>query len=254
MTTALIAEDEPHIRTQLKALLAELWPTLHIVSEVEDGIQALAAMREHAPDIAFLDMKMPGLSGLEVVQALGAGSTLIVFVTAFDQFAAPAFAEDAVDYVVKPITIPRLAKTVSRLQARLAGATSGPVPPQSDFDVSEIANHAVESDKPLRWIQASQGDKVIFITVDEVLYFQADSKYTRVVTARREAFIRRPIKALMQALDPRVFLQIHRGTLVNINYIDLVERDGLRGMSLVLRDHPTSLQVAQTYQAKFRGM
>jgi len=254
MTTALVAEDEPHIRTQLKALLAELWPTLHIVSEVEDGIQALAAMREHAPDVAFLDMKMPGLSGLEVVQALGAGSTFIVFVTAFDQFAAAAFAEDAVDYVVKPITVPRLAKTVSRLQSRLAGATNTPVPPQPDFEVSETANTTVEIDKPLRWIQASQDEKVIFITVEEVLFFQADSKYTRVVTARRDAFIRRPIKALMQALDPRVFLQIHRGTLVNINYIDLVERNGLRGMTLALRGHTAPLQVAQPYQAQFRGM
>ena len=254
MTTALIAEDEPHIRVQLKALLAQLWPSLRIVTEVEDGIQALAAMREHAPDVAFLDMKMPGLSGLEVVQALRAGSTLIVFVTAFDQFAALAFSEDAVDYVVKPITLTRLAKTVTRLQARLAETTQLPAAPKHDFDFLETARPAIAIDKPLRWIQASQGEKVIFITVEEVLFFQADSKYTRVVTARREAFIRRPVKALMQALDPRVFLQIHRGTLVNINYIELVERDGLRGMRLVLRDHAAPLQVAQPYQAQFRGM
>lgn len=254
MTTAIIAEDEPHIRKQLRTLLAELWPELTVVAEAPDGVAALSVLREHAPDIAFLDVKMPGLTGVDVLQAIGATRTLVVFVTAFDTFAVSAYAEGVVDYMVKPISASRLAKTITRLQARLAeaGTTSGGAQTQPLSTTGSNANSAPNA--PLRWVQASQGEKVVFLTTDEILFFQSDTKYTRVVTEKREAFIRKPIKALLDALDVRQFLQVHRGTLVNVNYIDVVERHGLRGMRLRLRGSAEVLDVAQTYQSQFRGM
>lgn len=256
MTTAIIAEDEPHIRTQLEALLQQLWPELEIVAKAEDGVAALTAIREFAPDVAFLDVKMPGLSGLEVMQAIGATRMLATFITAFDDFAVPAYAEGVVDYIVKPVSAVRLAKTIARIQSQLnAWNTNGVHSRETVSNASTIRAGSVDnSTQPLRWIQASQGDKVIFITVGEVLFFQSDSKYTRVVTEKRESFIRKPLKTLIESLDSDTFLQIHRSTLVNVNYIELVERDGLRGMRLHLRGHTAPLQVAQPYQSQFRGM
>jgi DNA-binding LytR/AlgR family response regulator len=254
MTAAIIAEDEPHIRAQLAALLAKLWPVLRIVAEAEDGVTALAAIRAHEPDVLFLDVKMPGLSGVEVLQALGARRYVTVFTTAFDDFAVKAFDEGAVDYLVKPITAARLAKAITRVQEKLQHLdVAAPISDAISNAVSENPALAASA-PPLRWIQATQGDRVFFVTVNEVLFFQSDSKYTRVVTKNREAFIRKPIKALVDELDPHQFMQIHRGTLINVNFIDVVERHSIRGMQVRLRDHASALQVAQPYQAAFRGM
>jgi DNA-binding LytR/AlgR family response regulator len=254
MTAAIIAEDEPHIRAQLAALLAKLWPVLRIVAEAEDGVTALAAIRAHEPDVLFLDVKMPGLSGVEVLQALGARRYVTVFTTAFDDFAVKAFDEGAVDYLVKPITAARLAKAIARVQEKLQHLdVAAPISDAISNAVSENPALAASA-PPLRWIQATQGDRVFFVTVNEVLFFQSDSKYTRVVTKNREAFIRKPIKALVDELDPHQFMQIHRGTLINVNFIDVVERHSIRGMQVRLRDHASALQVAQPYQAAFRGM
>lgn len=254
MTTAIVAEDEPHIRAQLVALLAQLWPDLEIVAEAEDGVAALAAIRLHEPDLLFLDVKMPGLSGVEVLQALGAHRYVTVFTTAFDDFAVKAFEEGAIDYLVKPITAARLAKAITRAQEKLLHVDA--VAPISD--ATQIAKHpntaSAPPSQPLRWIQATQGDRVFFVTINEVLFFQSDSKYTRVVTKDREAFIRKSIKALIDELDPHQFMQIHRGTLINANFIDVVERHSLRGMQVRMRGHANALQVAQPYQAAFRGM
>ncbi|TAG05496.1 MAG: response regulator [Betaproteobacteria bacterium] len=254
MTTAIVAEDEPHIRAQLVALLAQLWPDLEIVTEAEDGIAALAAIRAHEPDLLFLDVKMPGLSGVEVLQALGAHRFVTVFTTAFDDFAVKAFEEGAIDYLVKPITAARLAKAITRVQEKLLHVDmSSPI---IDGTPTAATTHATAATptKPLRWIQATQGDRVIFVTINEVLFFQSDSKYTRVVTKDREAFIRKSIKALIDELDPHQFVQVHRGTLINVNFIDVIERHSLRGMQVRMRGHTNALQIAQPYQAVFRGM
>ncbi|TAG45208.1 MAG: DNA-binding response regulator [Betaproteobacteria bacterium] len=254
MTTAIVAEDEPHIRAQLVALLAQLWPDLEIVTEAEDGIAALAAIRAHEPDLLFLDVKMPGLSGVEVLQALGAHRFVTVFTTAFDDFAVKAFEEGAIDYLVKPITAARLAKAITRVQEKLLHVdTSAPIIDGTPTAATAHATAATPT-QPLRWIQATQGDRVIFVTINEVLFFQSDSKYTRVVTKDREAFIRKSIKALIDELDPHQFVQVHRGTLINVNFIDVVERHSLRGMQVRMRGHTSALQIAQPYQAVFRGM
>jgi DNA-binding LytR/AlgR family response regulator len=223
MTTAIIAEDEPHIRA-------------------------------HEPDILFLDVKMPGLSGVEVLQALGAHRFVTVFTTAFDDFAVKAFEEGAIDYLVKPITAARLAKAITRAQEKLLHLDTNVSINESSPNEARANTAAATPTQPLRWIQARQGDRVFFITINEVLFFQSDSKYTRVVTKDREAFIRKPIKALLDELDPHQFVQIHRGTLINVNFIDVVERLGLRGMQVRMRGHTSALQVAQPYQAGFRGM
>ena len=249
MTTSIIAEDEPHIRAQLAAMLAELWPALTIVAEAHDGVAALAAIRTHEPDVLFLDVKMPGLSGVEVLQALAQGGQRFatVFITAFDDFAVTAFDVGAVDYVVKPITAARLAKAITPVQEKLLTRNAAPTAPRR-------APAATPPAQPLRWVQATQGERIFFVTINEVLFFQAHSKYTRVVTQAREAFIRKSIKSLLEALDPNQFMQIHRGTLINVNFIDVVERHSLRGMQVRLRGHASALLIAQPYVAAFRGM
>jgi DNA-binding LytR/AlgR family response regulator len=251
MTTALIAEDEPHIRAQLAVMLAELWPDLHIVAQAADGVSALAAIRAHEPDVLFLDVKMPGLSGVEVLQAAGQGARryVTVLITAFDDFAVTAFDEGAVDYLVKPVSAARLAKALMRVQEKLTSRNALPAPA-----LSAPHTTAPPSAQPLRWIQATQGDRVLFVTINEVLFFQSDSKYTRVVTKDREAFIRKSIKSLIDELDPNQFMQIHRGVLINVNFIDVVERHSLRGMQVRLRGHASALQIAQPYAGAFRGM
>ena len=254
MTTALIAEDEPHIRAQLTQLLAELWPDLNIVAAAHDGVAALALIRAHEPDVLFLDVKMPGLNGVDVLQAAGQGAEryATVFITAFDDFAATAFDVGAVDYVVKPITAARLAKAITRVQEKLTTRDGVTALATSNAHISALP--ASPPKLPLRWIQATQGDRVFFVTLNEVLFFQSDSKYTRVVTKDREAFIRKSVKSLLEALDPQQFMQIHRGTLINVNFIEVVERHSLRGMQVRLRGHAGALQIAQPYVAAFRGM
>lgn len=256
MTTALIAEDEPHIRAQLVALLNELWPALNIVAEAQDGVAALAAIRAHEPDVLFLDVKMPGLSGVEVLQAAGVGAQpygyATVFITAFDDFAVTAFDVGAVDYIVKPITAARLARAITRVQEKLLLRDGAPAALQAISRAPAV--HRQAHALPLRWVQATQGDRVFFVTINEVLFFQSDSKYTRVVTPSREAFIRKSVKSLIEELDPNQFMQIHRGTRINVNFIDVVERHSLRGLQVRLRGHASALQIAQPYSAAFRGM
>jgi DNA-binding LytR/AlgR family response regulator len=254
MTTAIVAEDEPHIRAQLVALLAQLWPDLQIVAETEDGIAALAAIRRHEPDVLFLDVKMPGLSGVEVLQALGAHRFVAVFTTAFDDFAVKAFEEGAIDYIVKPISVARLAKTITRAQEKLLHRDANAPTINSTPSAVPVSVTSATPQQPLRWIQATQGERVFFVTINEVLFFQSDSKYTRVVTKDRDAFIRKSVKSLIDELDPNQFMQIHRGTLINVNFIDVVERHSIRGMQVRMRGHASALQIAQPYQAAFRGM
>jgi DNA-binding LytR/AlgR family response regulator len=244
--TALIAEDEPMLRAQLRARLAQAWPELVIVAEAENGEQALALQRELESDIAFLDIRMPVRSGLEVAEEL-AGTCHVVFVTAYDEYAVTAFEQGAVDYVLKPVTPERMAKVVERLKQRLDR------PPASLSSVLAQLE-ARDSAGPLRWIKASLGASMRLIPVDEVQYFQAEDKYTKVVMADGEALIRKTIKELFDELDAEAFWQVHRGTIVNLRAIARVERDYRDQPLIILKQRPEKLTVSRTFAHLFKAM
>ena len=244
---ALIAEDEPRLREQLAERLARLWPELEVATMVGDGLDAVQALDRHQPNILFLDIQMPGLSGLEVAR-YASNRCHVAFITAYDEYAVAAFEQGAVDYVLKPFSAARLATTVGRLKDRLLL----PPPDLSELLVrlSSIANQG----SYLRWINASVGKAVKLITVDEICYFQADNKYTLVVTSDQESLIRRPIKELIDELDPNTFWQIHRSTIVNVHAIAGVVRD-LRGRTQVrLKRRDELLIVSDAYAHRFRQM
>jgi len=250
--TAIIAEDEATLRAQLVEQLGQLWPELAIVGEAADGVQALRLLDEHRPDVMFLDIQMPGATGLEVARQ-ASGRCHVVFVTAYDQHAVAAFDQGAVDYVLKPVSAARLFTAVSRLKQRL-----GTPPARLDAALNGLAGARAslpaDTRQYLRWINASVGQNVKLITVDEISYFQADSKYTRVVTGEGEALIRKPLKELVEELDPNQFWQIHRSTLVNATSIAGVTRD-FRGRMLVkLKSRPETLLVSDSYTHRFRQM
>ena len=215
---ALVAEDEPVLLAPLCDLLARLWPKLAIVGAAEDGIQALRLLDEHEPDVLFLDIEMPALSGLELAKH-ASGRCHVVFVTAYDRYAVAAFEEGAVDYVMKPLSAARVATAIARVKERLASA------PAKLDGILEALARTVRRQPYLRWITASHGNDVRVITTEEICYLKADNKYTIVVTQDRESVIRRSIKDLAAELDPDVFWQIHRGTLVNANAIAGVSRN-----------------------------
>ena len=247
MPSALIAEDEPMLRAQLKARLAEAWPELTTIAEAENGEQALALVDERKPDVAFLDIRMPLVSGLDVAHAIG-GRCHVVFVTAYDEYAVAAFDEGAVDYVLKPVTTERMAKVATRLKARLA------MPP---LDLTAVlAKLAARDDAagPLKWIRASLGNVMLVIPVAEVVYFQAEDKYTKVVTRESEALIKKPIKDLFDELDQEVFWQIHRATIVNLHAIARVERDWRDQPVITLKSRPEKLTVSRTFAHRFKAM
>ena len=247
MTTVLIAEDEPMLRAQLKARLAQAWPELRCIVEAEDGVQALALVAEHAPAVAFLDIRMPGRTGLEVAREIG-DRCHVVFVTAYDEYAVAAFEEGAIDYVLKPPTLERIAKVVTRLKARLA---------QPPLDLGGLLARLAEREgvgAPLKWIRASLGSAMQMIAVDDVVYFRAEDKYTKVVTRDTEALIRTPIKDLYADLDPEAFWQIHRATIVNLNAIARVERDFRDQPIITLKARPEKLVVSRTFAHRFKAM
>ncbi|MGB8600467.1 MAG: LytTR family DNA-binding domain-containing protein [Burkholderiales bacterium] len=248
--TALIADDEPLMREQLRMKLAHAWPELDIVAEAKNGDEALQFLAEKKPQIVFLDIRMPGMSGLQTAQHM-AGEAHIVFVTAYDQYAVEAFEHGAVDYLLKPVEAERLQTTVARLKQRLAS------PPQ---DLTSLLSKLTATLNPsqkketLRWIKASVGDNLRFIPVDEVLYFQSDDKYTNVYTDKHEAVIKTPIKELLDSLDAEKFWQIHRATIINMNYIDSVSRDFRGQASIKLKGRNEKLQVSRTFSHLFKQM
>ena len=254
--TAVVAEDEETLRHELVEQLGQLWPELSIVGEAADGVQALRLLDQHQPDVLFLDIQMPGATGLDVARQVGSRSH-VVFVTAYDQYAVAAFDHGAVDYVLKPLSAARLFTAISRVRQRLAG-------PPADYAVS--VNNALDqlTARPapgaapargfLRWINASIGQTLKLITVDEVLYFQSDNKYTRVATREGEALIRKPLKELVEELDPNQFWQIHRSTLVNAMAVEAVTRDFRGRMQLKLKARGEALLVAESYAHLFRQM
>jgi len=267
---AVLADDERLMRDQLRARLAEVWPELQVVAEAKNGLEAVALVEEHRPDIVFLDIRMPGLTGVDAARQIaqlppreGQEDDLlpeIVFITAYDQYAVEAFEQGVADYVLKPAERERLLVTVERIQKRLAarrGETNdAPTGPPLQQLLHALAGKLNPGAAPqyLEWIQATVGQAIQMIPVAEVLFFVSDEKYTRVQTAQVEALIRKPIKELVDEVDPRVFWQIHRSTLVNVKAIAGVTRD-FRGRQIVsVKGHPEKLEVSRSYTGLFKGM
>ena len=247
--TALIADDEALMRTNLREQLALAWPELEIVAEAADGDEAVALCAQHAPDVAFLDIRMPGRTGLDAALEIGDQSR-IVFVTAYDEHALAAFEAGAVDYLLKPIEPERLMQTVDRVRRNLQQP-----PEQLEGLLADLRRTIKPADaRYMRWIKASVGRELRLLSIDDVIYFQSDTKYTRVVLAQTEALIRTPLKELLAELDPEKFWQIHRGTLVNVSAIAAVSRDGLEKQSVHLRGRPEKLDVSRQFFHLFRQM
>ncbi len=254
--TGIIAEDERLFRDALAALLAAQWPELRLAALCEDGNDALEALTEHRPDVAFLDIRMPGLNGLDLAAACAELSpdTQVVFVTAYNQYAIDAFDKGAIDYLLKPVQPERLAATIARLQARAASGerdSAALAALVQQLQRNLPARHAAE---PLVWLTASTGKESRLILVDEVLYFRSDSKYTTVVTRDGEALLRTPLRELAARLDTRQFKQIHRGTIVNLTAVASITRDETGRGSMRLKDRPESLSVSLSYMPLFKAM
>lgn len=245
---AVIAEDEAVLREELRYRVAALWPELEICAQVADGRAALAALELHRPQVLFLDIQMPGLSGMEVARQ-ASGRCHVVFVTAHDEFAVAAFERGAIDYVMKPFATERLALAIERLKARLSSQ-----PADLEGLLETFAQRLARPRAYLQWINASLGSDLRFITVDEVCYFRSDAKYTRVVTAGQESLIRKSVRELADELDPGRFRQIHRSIIVNLGEIAGIQRD-LRGrIQVKLKRRAEALPVSDPYAPLFRQM
>jgi DNA-binding LytR/AlgR family response regulator len=276
--TAVLADDERLMRDQLRARLAEVWPELDIVAEARNGLEAVQLVDAHRPDIVFLDIRMPGLTGVDAarqIAQLGPRADAqgltgddepepllpeIVFITAYDQYAVEAFEQGVVDYVLKPAERERLQLTVQRLQQRLAARRNGDDAAGPAAPLQQLLHQLSAKLNPgkaasyLQWIQATVGQTIQMIPVEDVLFFVSDEKYTRVQTAQVEALIRKPIKELVDELDPQLFWQIHRSTLVAVKAIAGVTRD-FRGRQIVgVKGHAEKLEVSRSYSGLFKGM
>lgn len=252
MTRALIADDEPHLAQHLEQQLARFWPELEIVAVANNGIEAAAAIAELEPELAFLDIRMPGLSGLEVAQGIE-GRTRVIFVTAYDEYAVQAFEHAALDYLLKPLRTERLQRTIERVRASLAA------PPQDDAALAQalrclMAQPGAERLPYLRYLRAGKGGMVHNIAVGDVLYFQADDKYTVVRTAGDEYLIRTPIAELAARLDPDEFRQVHRATIVNLAHLAGTRRDEASRLFLRMRGIGAELPVSRAYVPLFGAM
>jgi DNA-binding LytR/AlgR family response regulator len=256
MTNALIADDEPHLAQALQSQLATLWPELQVVALSRNGLEAAERIAALQPELAFLDIQMPGLTGLEVAQGIE-GATRVVFVTAYDEFAVQAFEREAIDYLLKPVNAERLQRTVERVQRALAG----PGEPSTDDHLLTAlkrlmpgaANPAAGPER-LRWIRAGAGDLMHQVDVGEVLFFRADDKYTCVQTAQAEYLIRTPIAELAAQLDPAVFVQVHRSTIVNLAHLAGARRDGASRLFLRVKGGALELPVSRAYVHLFKAM
>jgi len=275
---AVIADDERLMRDQLRARLAQVWPSLEIVAEAKNGLEAIEAVRVHQPDVIFLDIRMPGLTGVEAakeIAQLDVGDDALlpemVFITAYDQYALDAFEQGAVDYVLKPAEPERLRVTAERLQKRLmqragdgqdtelpatandAGNSGGAASVQQLLHVlsAQLKGQPVQY---LSWLQASVGQSIQMVAVADVLFCVSDDKYTRVQTLKQEFLIRKPIKELVDELDPKVFWQIHRSTLVNVNAIAGIQRDERGRQEVLIKGRADKLAVSRSASQLFRGM
>ncbi|HEY0590066.1 MAG TPA: LytTR family DNA-binding domain-containing protein [Pseudoduganella sp.] len=247
----LIADDEPLLRAELRDLLAALWPEAELLPDAADGFEALRLARDLAPDVAFLDIRMPGLDGLQLAATFGS-RTHVVFVTAYNEHALAAFEQGAHDYLLKPVDAARLARTIERLRERVL------LPPPDLQGLATGVRAAGAASAPVvqapSWIQASIGQTVHFIDLSDILYFVAEDKYTRVVAEGLEAHIRTPLRELAETLEAAGFWQVHRSYVVAVKRIAAAVRDGDNAMWLSLRGHGARLPVSQRYQHRFKGM
>lgn len=245
---AILAEDELPQRRELRALLAELWPELEVVAECEDGLAALQALEQHEPDVAFLDIRLPGVSGIEVARAAGPRCQ-VIFITAYEEYALRAFEEGAVDYLQKPVVRERLQRAIDRSRARL-GSNAPDLAAILDIVRSQLA----PGKAGIKWLTASLGNSVKMFPIEEVLFFQARDKHTRVVTAKSEGHIRTSLKELLPSLDSEEFWQIHRGVIVRVSAIDSVDKTQDGKLHLKIRGHEEVLPVSSAFGHHFRGM
>ncbi|MBN8503618.1 MAG: response regulator transcription factor [Burkholderiales bacterium] len=247
MARILIAEDEALLAAEIREELLKLWPEAQVVGEARDGIEALRLLEREQPQVCFLDVQMPGLNGLEVAR-LAAGRAHVVFITAYDQYAIQAFDEGALGYLLKPLDVAKLARTLQRVKERLAS------PPADLTGLVARLQEAKAAAEPLRWITVQRGRELQLITVEDVSYFRADHKYVAVVTADSEALISLTLKELVARLDGERFWQVHRSTIVNVQAIKAVVR-GLSGKLLIqLKDRPETLEVSESYAHRFKQL
>lgn len=261
MTRALIADDEPHLAQYLKQELAKYWPELELVYVAKNGLEAAEKINALQPDIAFLDVQMPGLTGLEVAQGIE-GNTRVVFVTAYDEYAVEAFEAAALDYLLKPLKSERLLSCVQRVKAALAqpSVTDGSqeAPDLSDSALAEALRRLLPAAAPgparLRFIRAASGDLMHQVAVDDVLFFHADDKYTVVRTAQGEHLIRTTITDLAAQLDPAQFWQVHRSTLINLAHLAGTRRDEMSRLFVRIKGQAQELPVSRAYVHLFKAM
>ena len=242
MAAALIVDDERLMRDQLRQRLQRVWPELTICGEAENGLKALELFEQHHPELLFLDIRMPGLTGLDVAARLN-GRAHVVFITAYDQ--------RAIDYLLKPVEEDRLALTVERLRARLTQS-----PPSLDDIIDRLSQRLAPASQKsyLRWVKASLGSNLRIIPVEEIIYFHAEDKYTRIFTAQQEVLVKKPIKELTDELDPDKFWQVHRATIVNAAEITGAVRD-LRGrLMITLKSRGEKLEVSRSFTHLFKQM
>jgi DNA-binding LytR/AlgR family response regulator len=252
MTTALIADDEPHLASYLQDMLARAWPQLQIVAIAHDGLEAAERIAALEPDLAFLDIRMPGLDGLDVAQGIE-GRTRVVFVTAYDEYAVTAFEQQALDYLLKPVKGERLARTVERLQREMSTGAATDADARLSTALRQLLA-AAPTPQRLRYVRASRGDLTHQIDVRDVLFFRADDKYTVVQTADGEHLIRTTIAELASQLEPERFVQVHRSTIVNLAHLAGTRRDELSRLFLRLRGHAAELPVSRAYVHLFKAM
>lgn len=251
----IIADDEQQLRIYLGALLKKIWPEVHICAEAANGFEALTLLEKHRPAVAFLDIQMPGLSGIEVARQSPVDCR-IVFVTAYDSYAVEAFASEAIDYLVKPVTPERLAKTAARLKKRIAAHSTAGTNLSAVLDALVARQQAERPQKSdwLQWIRAQHGDCIRLIAVQDIIYFKAEDKYTSVITKEEEFLIRTPIKRLAAELDPDLFWQIHRRYIVRVDQIAKVSRSATGRYVIQLKNTGENLTASRNYSHLFKQM
>jgi len=251
---AVIADDEEQLRKSLISKLAKVWPDLEICGEAENGVQALEMIQSIQPEVVFLDIRMPGLSGIEVAKKIGKSSSRVVFITAYERYAVEAFENEALDYLLKPISTERLEKTIARLKKKISSSSTPPADIAAVVEQIMSGMKKKSEKKYLKWIKIHQGASLKIIHVNDIYFFQSSDKYTTVITAEGESLIKKPIKELAEELDPDYFWRIHRATIVNVNCIDEVS-PSLTGKYIVkLKNVSEMFSVSRTYTHLFKRM